>query len=86
MRRKSSSIKAIDLQIRFLEFCERNDIDKKQYFINYADARIGEAAAIAKHGLNGSISAPINGNFMTFDQLTAWMQGYTDANKLNLFK
>ena len=85
MGRKKSDLKAIHLQIRFMEFCERNDIDKKQYFINYSDARLGNFAAIAKHGQSGSISAPINGNFMSFDQLTAWMQGYTDAKKLNLF-
>jgi len=86
MARKKNDLKFIDLQIRFMEFCERNDIDQKQYFVNYADARLGNAAAISKHGLNGSISAPINGNFMPFEQLTAWMQGYTDAKKLNLFK
>lgn len=85
MTKRKINSKAIDLQIRFMEFCERNDIDQKEYFINYSDARVGSYAAIAKHGQNGSISAPINGSFMSFEQLTAWMQGYTDAKKLNLF-
>lgn len=85
MTRKKIDYKVIDLQIRFMEFCERNGIDKKQYFVNYSDARIWKYAAISKHCESGSISAPINGNFMTFEQLTAWMQGYTDAKKLNLF-
>ena len=74
-----------DLQIRFMEFCEANNIDKIKYFIYSSDVRLDHLVAIFEHyGTDGSIN-PVS-DFMTNDGLIQWMKGYTAANKLNLFK
>ncbi|HAH24977.1 MAG TPA: hypothetical protein DCL77_14685 [Prolixibacteraceae bacterium] len=75
-----------NIQIRFMEFCEHNNIDQKKYFLSYSDKRNGQLAAIFEHGESGSISMARGGRFYSFPELIAWMDGYTAAKKLVLFE
>ena len=76
----------LDLQLKFMAFCENNNIDKAKYFISYADKRCGNLAAIMEHTDTGSICLAGGGSFCSFTELIAWMDGYTAAKKLILFE
>ena len=77
-------MKKIELQGRFMDFCESNGIDKEKYFLNYTSTRSGIFAVIMKHNPSGSISFAGNGEFYDYGALAAWMDGYTAA-KRNLY-
>jgi hypothetical protein len=77
-------MKKIELQGRFMDFCESNEIDKEKYFLNYTNTRSGNFAVIMKHDPSGSISFAGDGGFYDYGALSAWMDGYTAA-KRNLY-
>ena len=76
----------LDLQLKFMAFCENNNIDKAKYFISYSDKRCGNLAAIMEYTENGGRSLAGGGSFCSFAELIAWMDGYTAAKKLILFE
>jgi len=77
----------LDLQLKFMAFCENNNIDKTKYFISYSNKICGELAAIMEHtGSGEALSFAGGGQFYSFAALIAWMDGYTAAKKLILFE
>jgi hypothetical protein len=76
----------IQLVNAFADFCEANNIDKSKYFLVKSDIRTGKKAAIMKLGYLGKMSLSGGGIYYTYSELLAWMQGYTIAKKLIIFK
>lgn len=85
---KKSDKLFLDLSLQLLALCENNNIDKKKYFIQSSDARMGKLYGIFEH-MNletGTIQLSGPGRFYTYTELTAWMDGYSAAKSLNFFK